>query len=383
MGIFPKVLIVLLAFVMIPIAVGFFVFWGGGMSILVSLVTPQPQEEPATHLNSPDVVRGVYLTAYAASKKGYIDSVLRMHKNGGLNAVVIDIKDFSGYVLYDSHVPEVEGFHTKRVRIPDIRALTKMLHENGIYVIGRITVFQDPALSLAKPEWAIKKRSNPTELWTDYKGLAWLDPAAQGVWDYIVAISKDAVAQGFDELNFDYIRFVSDGDIQDTKYPFWDETTYREIILRNFFQYLRSNLPGIHISADLFGFVTTKSDDMGVGQKLEDGYENFDVVSPLVYPSHYPPGGLGFEKPAEHPYEVVNIALSSAAIRLQEFVVAHPTSTVPVLRPWLQDFNLGAAYDLAKVEAQIQATKDALKQEYHGFMLWNAGNIYTEDAFKE
>ena len=134
------------------------------------------------------------------------------------------------------------------------------------------------------------------------------------------------------------------------------------------------------MSVDLFGFVTTRKEDFGVGQVMEDAFEYFDYISPMVYPSHYPPNFLGFENPAEHPYDVVYNAIKSAGERLSVYKTL-TNNKRPNIRPWLQDFDLGADYTPAMVSAQIKATQDALGDQYNGFMLWNARNVYSESAF--
>jgi hypothetical protein len=166
--------------------------------------------------------------------------------------------------------------------------------------------------------------------------------------------------------------------------------TQREVI-RDFFRKLRQALPGIVISADVFGQTTTiESGDMGIGQVIEDSYEFFDYVCPMVYPSHYANGFMGFENPADHPYEVVKNSLDSAIKRniifniekLQKNLEAGLNESVRIakLRPWLQDFNLGAFYTPEMVKQEITATKDSLKENYNGFMLWNQANIYSKQA---
>ena len=134
-----------------------------------------------------------------------------MIKKTELNSVVIDIKDYSGKILYGSRVPLVSQLKTKENRLGDARALIKKLHDNNIYVIARQTVFQDPILAEKKPEWSVKDIGGG--LWRDKKGLAWVDPTQKAVWNYNLAIAKEAIQLGFDEINFDYVRFPSDGDM--------------------------------------------------------------------------------------------------------------------------------------------------------------------------
>ncbi|MBC7294578.1 MAG: hypothetical protein H5T84_10880, partial [Thermoleophilia bacterium] len=145
---------------------------------------------------------------------------------------------------------------------------------------------------------------------------------------------------------------------------------------RQFFAYLRQQLEGATISADLFGLSTVNRDDLGVGQIIEDALLYFDYVCPMVYPSHYAPGFIGKQNPAEHPYEVVLHSMRSARQRLE----ALGKQARARLRPWLQDFDLGALYTPERVLDQIRATMEALGPGYTGFLLWNPRNRYTEEA---
>ena len=357
--------------------------------------------------NPPAVIKGVYATGYSAGSMKKVDYLIDLIKNSELNAVVIDIKDYSGYVLYDIQNADVTGYQTKEVQISRINQVIKKFHDAGIYVIARQTVFQDPVLAKARPDLALKNirglaTSTPISeapVWHDNKGLAWMDPASKEVWDYNVAITKDAAARGFDEVNFDYIRFASDGSLGNIGYPFYNpKTTLKLTVLRDFFKYLREQTPGIVISADLFGLTTVNNDDLGIGQTLVSAAEFFDYVSPMVYPSHYASGFIGYKNPASYPYEVVKYSMEKAKEKLMTKPLTHivtsesgATSTVTdvatpkyhaKLRPWLQDFNLGATYDAAKVRAQITAVDEILKSTplYDGWLLWNPSNIYTEAA---
>ncbi|KKU14718.1 MAG: hypothetical protein UX23_C0010G0002 [Parcubacteria group bacterium GW2011_GWB1_45_9] len=326
--------------------------------------------------NPPEVIKAIYVTSWIAGTPSRMNELIKLIKETELNAVVIDIKDYSGYVAYDIQNEDVIKYRAKEIRIPRVNALIKQLHDEGIYVIARTTVFQDPLLVKARPDLALKNKVSGG-VWYDNKGLGWVDPAAKEAWDYNIAIAKDAAERGFDEINFDYIRFASDGKLSEIGYPFFQETTtLKQSVLRDFFEYLRKELNGIVISADLFGLVTVNYDDLGIGQSLEDAYKYFDAVAPMVYASHYARTFLGFENPAAHPYEVVNYSMASANQRLKNLESASK------LRPWLQHFDLGAIYDAAKIKAQIQATYDAGVTD--GWMLWDPSNryLYVREALR-
>ncbi len=384
-----------------------------------------PPESPKPLANPPDIVKGVYLTSWSAGLKRRIDYVVDLHKTTGVNAVVIDIKDYSGYLAYRVGVPAASQYKAVRPTVRDIDGLVRRLHSEGIYAIARITCFQDPILARARPELAVHRKSKlgpgagPREassLWLDRKGLAWIDPASRPAWDYLAAIAKDAVAHGFDELNFDYVRFPSDGNLKDMYFPAWDGKTAKHAVIRSFFTYLQKQLAPTPISADLFGLATVNEDDLGIGQVIEDAYEHFDYVCPMVYPSHFARQFLGFASPAAHPYEVVNYSIQHAAARLEELEsppatpavatggngkahlaetaagngAADPPAPPPAplkrklakIRPWLQDFNLGAKYDASMVKAQIKAVRDALGDRYAGYLIWAPSNVYNREALK-
>ncbi len=375
------------------------------------LLTDLPKQVPLP--NPPEVVKGVYLTGWSAGYTPRVNSLIALAKRTEINAMVIDIKDFSGHVSYKTGIPEVVATGAEsEIRILQPNALLKKLHDAGIYVIARETVFQDPLLAKAHPEWALKN-SSTSKIWTDRKGLAWMDPAAKPVWEYNISIAKDAIARGFDEVQFDYVRFASDGDLGQISYPFWDQKTARHKVIARFFKYLRDNLPSAKISADLFGLSTVDTwDDLGIGQVIEDAYKNFDYVSPMVYPSHFAPGTLGYKNPAKAPYEVINYSMERALARLKNYELgimnkasSTATSTNEILtqggpnspavhrsklRPWLQDFNLGAVYDAAMVKKEMQATYDVFLNgtssdpaKFGGWLLWDPANTYTEAALEK
>jgi len=343
-------------------------------------------ENGAANLNQPLaapplVIKAIYATSWSAGDSAKINDLINLIKKTELNAIVIDIKDFSGLVAYDINLDEVNRYHTKEIRIADLDGLIRRLHQEGIYVIGRLTVFQDPALAQARPDWAVKDRRTG-QIWRDRKGLAWVDPANHEVWDYNVKIAADAARHGFDEINFDYIRFPSDGEISVLAYPFYhEEQSSREAVIKDFLIYLRSQLKGVKISADLFGLTTVAKDDMGIGQIIEDAYENFDFVSPMVYPSHYASGFGGHKNPAAFPYEVIHYSLERALVKRSELASSVPEAKLAELRPWLQDFDLGADYDASMVRAEIKAVEDLGLR--HGWMLWDPANNYSKEALRE
>lgn len=348
--------------------------------IIISFVKEETFAEEEKEDLSSQNIRALYFTSWSAGNYYRIEDLIRTAENTEINAVVIDIKDYSGKIGYRSSVAEAEKYGASTSKIYNIEALLRKLHENNVYVIGRITVFQDPVLAEARPDLAVHSNSKKpsladlgiNSLWRDRSNLSWLDPSSKEVWDYNIAIAKEATDLGFDEINFDYIRFPSDGNLKDMSFPFWKGERSRREVLKEFFSYLRENLKDVKMSADLFGLASVNYDDLGIGQVIEDAFLYFDFICPMMYPSHYAPGFLGFKNPADHPYEVVNYSVKTALRRLESTEKARAS-----LRPWLQDFNMGAIYTSSEVRSQIKAVKDALKEKYKGYMLWNPSNYYN------
>ncbi len=376
----------------------------------------------------PDIIKALYVTGYAAGSQSKMAHINDVVDSTEINAVVLDVKDYTGMVSYEPDVEDVKKYGAFERRIPKINKFIKSFHDRGVYLIARIAVFQDQKLVQARPELALQA-SSTGEVWRDYKKVAWLDTASREVWDYNIAIAQDALDRGFDEINFDYIRFASDGDLKDIRYPFFDESTLKHTTLKKFFEYVREKLstspnqggPSARLSADLFGLVTETYDGMGIGQVLEDSFMPFDFVAPMTYPSHYASGYRGFTKPATHPYEVMKFAIDNGLSRLADYRLqianknnASSSSSMAQsrleseinnlklsrFRPWIQDFDLGADYTAAMVRAQIQAIYDAgcsatvnasgtvatvrtkpCSDAIDGFMVWNPSNVYTKEAF--
>ena len=331
-----------------------------------------PVKKIISHLTTPSQVKAIYMTNWVAGDKKLRSSLVKIADDTEINSIVIDIKDYTGRIGFEVSDPLLKELGAYERRIADIEDFIEELHKKNIYVIGRISVFQDRYLVGRRPDLAVRRKSDGG-VWKDFKNISWLDPGSKEVWGYIAALAKESYGVGFDELNFDYIRFPSDGNMKDISYP-WSNGKAKSEVIKDFFAYLRENLGniGAPLSADLFGMTTTNTDDMNIGQNLENALKYFDYVSPMVYPSHYPKGFNNYSNPAAKPYEVVKFAMDSAVNRAM-----NATTTPRKLRPWLQDFNLGATYDAPMVRAQIQATYDS---GLDSWMLWNASNRYTSAA---
>ncbi|OHA30349.1 MAG: hypothetical protein A3B08_03565 [Candidatus Taylorbacteria bacterium RIFCSPLOWO2_01_FULL_43_44] len=321
-----------------------------------------------THLPTPEAVRGIYITSCVASAKTIREKILKEIEGTAINSIVIDVKDYSGRISIPTEDPTLVTKDSKGCFVKDMEQFVAELHEKGYYVIGRISVFQDPVYAKLHPELAVQKKDG--SVWKDRKGLAFIDVSARPFWDYIVKIGKESYNLGFDELNFDYMRFPTDGDMKDINFP-WTLDMEKKEALRQFFGYLHKQFRDSKavLSVDFFGMTTTDTGDMNIGQYLEFALPYFDYIAPMVYPSHYPPSWNGLANPAANPYEVVKYSMERAYMRA--------SSTPHKLRPWLQDFNLGATYTADMVMAQMKAVYDS---GLTSWMLWSPSNKYTAGA---
>ncbi|MCX6813197.1 MAG: hypothetical protein NTV77_01775 [Candidatus Azambacteria bacterium] len=323
--------------------------------------------------------KGVYSTVWTARAKRFND-LIRIADETEINTIIIDVKD-SGVYLDDY-----------------IKNLVAELHKKNIYAIARLVVFQDNSQIKNHPDWYFKKGDDT--LWQDNRGWYWLDPTNREAWDYNVEIAKKAIDAGFDELNFDYIRFPAFAKNDDVDLSVLASAGKPASILKKnemineFANYLNLELkkydPEIVISVDLFAYNMLRRDDLGIGQKFTELYDYFDYVSPMIYPSHYLPGNFGFDNPAEHPYEVILSTIEKGKAQLWQKSATEVGTTTPAmvnpvfekrlkkLRPWLQDFNIGAIYDSEMIRKEKQAVYDSGLTS--GWLLWNPRNIYTESA---
>lgn len=368
-----------------------------GMVASVATTTPEIAEvyvRKATHVATPQAVKGIYMTSCVAATPSLRNNLVKLLDETELNAVVIDLKSYDGYISFMPSADELK-FAVGGCFVKDMQDFIDELHAHDIYVIGRLASFQDKLMVKRRPELAVKMASATSTVWADYKGIPWIDASAKPHWEYLSALAKEAYNIGVDEINFDYIRFPSDGNMKDIMFP-WSGTKKKNVVMRSFFEYLHEDLSprGITISADLFGMTTTNTDDLNIGQILEDALPNFDYIAPMVYPSHYPTGFMNLGDPNKHVYEVVNLSMNVAVARTIATTtrVAIPNSRIgsstPAiylkpsfdknkLRPWLQDNNYPVPYTAGMVRAQIQATYDS---GLNSWLLWNAGNRYTKAA---
>lgn len=332
---------------------------------------------PAPLVPTPDPVRGLYVNRWAAIGQR-MWQLIDVARQTEVNALVIDVKDDRGFVLYHSNVPlarEIGADTTRPMSYRRMRAVLDTMHAYGIYPIARIVVAKDPLLASAKREWAIKRKSDLSP-WLDKNGRPWLDPTHPEIWKYAADLGAEAVNLGFSELQFDYVRFPDeDRIIHEATFPLMKGRVRAEVI-HDQLAYLRSLVKPLDVpmTIDVFGLSATDTTDMGIGQKWEMFVDQTDVVLPMDYPSHFAPGTYGLRNPNAHPYETLDHALRDAKARSAGI----PNAARIV--PWYQDFTLGPPhYGATQVRAQMRAGHD---NGIESWMLWNPGSRYTLDALR-
>jgi len=380
-------------------------------------VVPIADTRPVvTHVPMPKAVKAIYMSSCVAGTPSFRADLVKLINETEVNSVVIDIKDYSGTISFKPTDPAWQpAWDNARCGARDMAEFIKSLHDANIFVIGRMTVFQDPFEAERRPQWAVKKLDGVTT-WRDGKGLAFIDVAATGYWDHIIKLVVDSYNIGFDEINFDYVRYPSDGNMTDISFVLSNQSQYgrdKQANLEAFFKYLNEKIDDEKLfaavkhentgrasstpysTADLFGMTTTNYDDLSIGQVQERAVPYFDAVAPMVYPSHYPNSFLGLGNPNNYPYKVVHYAMSTGVRRLQApttpmngFLHTRIGTSTPAvyqkpiygpekLRTWIQDFDYGGDYDAADVRAQIQASYDAGVESW---MIWAPSNRYTQAA---
>jgi len=328
-------------------------------------------------------VKALYLTGWTAGSSQKLEHYIELANTTEINAYVVDIKDDDGYVGYESQVPVVRENNTWKKKYNPEKVL-KEFHDNGIYVIGRLVVFKDPVYSVKRPDLAIKHVNGG--LWKDKDGITWLNPYNRETWDYAISIAKEAVALGFDEIQFDYVRFPGGGKTT-MDFSAYDKPKYEAI--NEFLAYAKQQITEVPISADVFGIILeSPKDTENIGQYLELVGKDIDYISPMVYPSHYALGqivnNVKFDVPDLMPYEVVYHSLVKCRNRLSQ-VEDYKAKVRPYLQDftasWLKDRKTGKKYyqeyGPEQVRQQIQAVYDA---GYEEWILWDARNTYSEEA---
>jgi hypothetical protein len=337
----------------------------GGQTPTTQAAPAQPKPQPRPY---PAEIRGVHVTMALASVPGKIDEYLSLTKHG-LNTLELDVKDENGEV----------GFRKPKVALArevdaakdyyDPVEVAEKAHAAGVYLIGRIVCFEDPMLTQSAPRYAIRTTSGG--VWTTVAGLGWANPYDQRVWDYNVQLGIAAAKAGFDEIQFDYVRFPTDGDLSAAVFPRKTKES-KTAVITSFAKYAGERLKplGVRVSADVFGLSATRN--MGIGQRPKQLGQYLDTIYPMVYPSHFGPGEYNLPDPNAQPGRTVGLALRDFDRQL--------TGLDTRIVPWLQDFSLGRTYTLADVQDQIEAARDAGAE---GYLLWNAAGLYTRGALAD
>ncbi|MDQ3866884.1 MAG: putative glycoside hydrolase [Actinomycetota bacterium] len=315
----------------------------------------------------PPEMRGIHVTMALLTLPGKLNQYLS-YSRYGLNTLELDVKDEHGKVAFRSRfAPLARRIGAARSYYRP-KPVARRVHDRGLYLIARVVVFEDPFLASKRPDLAIGRSDGG--VWTNYSGLAWTNPYDRRVWDYNVDVAEGAARAGFDEIMFDYVRFPSDGPIHDAVFPGRGKQRMAPTIAR-FLAYARDRLNpvGVRVSASVFGLSATRN--LGIGQRPVLLAPYLDVIYPMVYPSHFGPGEYGIQDPAANPAATITMSLRTfrRALRASE----------TKLIPWLQDFTYGRRYTSADVEAQIEAAR---RMRAGGYLLWNAGGVYTVQALE-
>jgi hypothetical protein len=317
--------------------------------------------------------KALYLSFFGVGHRGLREAAMKLIEKTELNAVVIDVKGDRGWIAYKSSVPLAARAGAQNlITIPDIKGLLAILHEHGIYTIARIVTFKDSPLALARPDLAVRIPGGA--IFRDRERLAWTDPYKKEVRDYNIAVAVEAAQNGFDEIQFDYVRLpdVRGGHIA---MPVAYNEKNRVAPINAFLTEARAALVpyNVFLAADIFGYVCWNLDDTKIGQKLGDIAGIVDYLSPMLYPSGFQFGIPGYHNPVQHPYEIVRLSLARAAQR---------TGLPPVrFRPWLQAFRDYAfdrrPFDADEISIQVNAAEQFGAD---GWMLWNPNNKYSEEG---
>jgi len=332
----------------------------------VKQVVAQGPNQVVRPMAAPKTMRGVHVTMALASIPGKLDEYLAL---SGINTIQLDVKDENGEVGFvPSAVPLARSIGAAKPYYKP-RAAARQIHATGKYLIGRVVVMEDPVLSSQRPDLAIQNANGGP--WVNHAGLGWSNPYDRRVWEYNVDVAEAAARTGFDEIQFDYVRFPSDGDVSGIVYP-GQTSTPPGWVIAEFVQYAAKRLKplGVKVSADVFGLSATR--DLGIGQIPKRIARYLDAIYPMVYPSHFGPGEYNLADPNGNPGATVAYALRDFNRQL--------AGTKVRIVPWLQDFSwAGRTYGMAELQAQIDSARRA---KTGGYLLWNAAGIYTPGALE-
>ena len=345
-------------------------------------IDTSPQDKTAGYTDNPRItVKGIYVTASTAGSSK-IDRLIEMANRSQINTFVIDVKDDNGAMLFHTNAAEVYcPDANKRIHVKDIASFMRKLKENNIYTIARIVSFKDPLYTKAYPGRAIVYKSNGKP-YKNSDNIPWASPYDRELWNYNISVAKEAANAGFNEIQFDYVRFpASNGGKLDSILDYRNTTgESKPQLIQDYLKqaYMELSPLKVYVSADIYGLVASVPDDMALGQYFEAVSNVVDYVSPMMYPSHYANGTYNLSVPDAKPYETIFNSTRDSVSRNKNI------KTPAVIRPWIQDFTAKwvkghITYGKNQVESEIKALKDCGIDEY---LLWNANNTYTEDAVK-
>ena len=340
-------------------------------------VVVEPTREPVEIVLKAQAIKAAYLTYFGVGDRGIRGRVLDLLSRTELNAVVIDVKGDRGWILYPTKIElalaaGAQGPGTLR----QFDSLMAEFKARDIYTIARIVTFKDNILARHRPDWAVTD-AQTGKPWIDRENLGWVDPFREEVWNYNIAIGHEAIERGFDEVQFDYVRFPTDGRLSHARYANPVNKQTRLPAIAGFLERARRELGnhGAYVSADVFGYIAFNENDTDIGQRVEELAPHLDYISPMVYPSGYHVGIPGFRNPVQNSYQVVR-----ESVRLIRKRAAHTQVRV---RPWLQDFRDYAfdrrIFGVAEVRDQIRGADEGGAT---GWMLWNPRNDYTGAALR-
>ncbi len=343
-----------------------------GYSRVQAAVDPHGAK-PVTLSLTPITPRAVYLSFWGVGTSVVREPVLNLTASTPVNAVVIDVKGDLGYVCYRSGVALATDIGAQKiVTVPDMPALLSRLHKQGIYTIGRIVTFKDNMLATAQPKLAVRRNG---AVFKDHEGLAWVDPFAPEVRKYNIDLAVSAAKAGFDEIQFDYVRFPDAKGVEFSQ-PATDQS--RPEAITAFLKEAKEKLVpyNVFLAADVFGYICWNKGDTGIGQDITRVAEVLDYISPMLYPSGFMYGIPNYRNPVTHSYEIVRFSLDRAKLRTQLDPVR--------FRPWLQAFADYAfdkrQFGRSEIQAQIKAAESFGAD---GWILWNPRNVYSAEALRQ
>ena len=320
-------------------------------------------------LMEPFSAKALYLSHYGIAEPILRNPALQMIENTELNALVIDLKGDRGQVAFKVDHPMASEIGAQKIlTVKDGKRLLASLKAKDVYTIARIVVFKDDLLAKARPDLAI--RTEGGDIWRDGEGMAWVDPFFYEVWEYNISLAEQAARMGFDEIQFDYVRFP---DRRGLRFARENQEENRVGAISGFLATARQRLERypVFLSADIFGYVCWSEKDVEIGQRLEDLSVHLDYISPMLYPSGFGHGVGMYRNPVKHPYEIISLSLNRAQQR-----TGLPGAR---FRPWLQAFRDYAfdrrSFGEHEIRAQIEASDDFGSS---GWMLWNARNVYSQ-----